>query len=74
MQQPYVHKGPNRTVTSQQTALYLFNYKTDHSNYGGTLAPRATFTLDSPVKNPHTDSFQTPSKLGHPGYPNAPKI
>ena len=37
-------------------------------------ALRATFRLDSPVKNPHTDPFQTPSKLGHPSYPNAPKF
>ena len=36
-------------------------------------ALRATFRLDSPVKKPHTDPFQTPSKLGHPSYPNAPK-
>ena len=42
---------------------------------GGTLALRATFRLDSPVKHPHTDDpFQTPSKLGHPSYPNAPKF
>ena len=44
---------------------------------GGTLALpalRATFRLDSPVENPHTDPFQTPSKLGHPSYPNAPKF
>ena len=27
----------------------------------------ATFRLDSPVKNPHTNPFQTP-KLGHPSY------
>ena len=40
----------------------------------GTLALRATFRLDSAVKNPHTDPFQTPSKLGHPSYPNAPKF
>ena len=40
----------------------------------GTLALRATFRLDFPVKNPHTDPFQTPSKLGHPSYPNAPKF
>ena len=33
-------------------------------------ALRATFRLDSPVKNPHTDPFQTPSKLGHPSYPS----
>ena len=37
-------------------------------------ALRATFRLDSPMKNPHTDPFQTPSKLGHPSYPNAPKF
>ena len=37
-------------------------------------ALRATFRLDSHVKNPHTDPFQTPSKLGHSSYPNAPKI
>ena len=30
--------------------------------------------LDSPMKNPHTDPFQTPSKLGHHSYPNAPKF
>ena len=34
---------------------------------------RATFRLDSPMKNPHTDPFQTPLKLGHTSYPNAPK-
>ena len=32
------------------------------------------FRLDSPVKNPRTDPFQTPSQLGHPSYPNAPKV
>ena len=37
-------------------------------------ALRATFRLDSPVKNPHTGPFQTPSKLGHPSDPNAPKF
>ena len=41
---------------------------------GGVLALCATFGLDSPVKNPCTDPFQTPSKLGHPSYPNAPKF
>ena len=30
------------------------------------------FRLDSPVKNPDTNPFQTPSKLGHPSYSNAP--
>ena len=44
------------------------------SFYTGTLALRATFRLDSLVKNPHTDPFQTHSRLlGHPSYPNAPK-
>ena len=37
-------------------------------------ALRATFRLDSPMKIPHTDPFQTPSNLGHPSYPNAPKF
>ena len=37
-------------------------------------ALRTTFRLDSPVKNPHTDPFQTPSKLGYPSYPNAPRF
>ena len=37
-------------------------------------ALHATFRLDSPVKKPHTDPFQTPSKLGNPSYPNAPKF
>ena len=32
-------------------------------------ALRATFRLDSLMKNPHTDPFQTSSKLGHPSYP-----
>ena len=36
---------------------------------GGVLALHATFRLDSPAKNRHTDPFQTPSKLGHPSYP-----
>ena len=40
----------------------------------GTLALPATFTPDSLVKNPHTDPFQTGSKLGHPNSPNAPKF
>ena len=35
---------------------------------------RATFRLDSPMKNPHANPFQTPSKLGHLSSPNAPKF
>ena len=45
-----------------------------HTLRGGVLALRAALRLDSPMKNPHTDTFQTPSKLGHPSYPNAPKF
>ena len=35
------------------------------------LALRATYRPDSPVNNPHTDPFQTSSKLGHPSYPTS---
>ena len=56
--QPLVSRGP----------VFL---KREPLHYPRTLrAVRATFRLDSPVKNP---PFQTPSKLGHPSYPNAPK-
>ena len=41
---------------------------------GGNIALRATVRLDSPVKNPHTDPFQTPSKLGHPYYPSSRRL
>ena len=42
---------------------------TKYGLLGGILALRATnFSLRSPVKNPHTNTFQTPSKLGHPCY------
>ena len=37
-------------------------------------ATRAAFGLDSPVKNPHTDPFQMPSKLGHPSYPSSRRL
>ena len=37
-------------------------------------ALRATFKLDSRVKSPHTDPFQTPSKLGHPSYPSSRQL
>ena len=40
----------------------------------GILALRATFRLDSPVKNPHTNPFQTPSELGHPSYPSSRRL
>ena len=34
----------------------------------------ATFRLDSPVKKPRTKPFQTPSKLGHRGYPSSGRL
>ena len=51
------------------------------SNAGGhrgnpctALALCATVRLDCLVKNPHTDPFQTPSKLGHPSYPSSRRL
>ena len=29
------------------------------------------FGLDSPMISPHTEPFQTPSKIGHPNYPSS---
>ena len=41
---------------------------------GRILVLHTTFRLHSPVKNPHTDPFQTSSKLGHPSYPSSRRL
>ena len=65
---------PRKKICSHVECLGVTHTEPAPQHLGGTLALRATFRLDSPLKNPHTDPFQTPSKLGHPSYPNAPKF
>ena len=51
-----------RPVGGERGTLVLARFRGDPCTARAMRTLRATFRLDSPVKNPHTNPFQTPSK------------